>query len=167
MHLSLQSTPVISLQQLLLDVFAYSTDSDILLCGLALHSNDVRPGDAFFALKGFVADGSQYIAAAQAAGAVAVFCEGATFDLVNQGDCVVITVPQLRDKMGMIATYFYAFPSERMCVIGVTGTNGKTSSVYLITHLLHHLGQSAAMLSTLGNGRIDALASSAIYTTIA
>ena len=164
MHLSLQSTPVISLQQLLFDVFAYATDSTILLRGLALHSDVVRPGDAFFALKGSVVDGEQYIPAAQAAGAVAVFCEGLAFDLMNQGDCIVITVPQLRDKMGAIAAYFYGFPSQHMCVIGVTGTNGKTSSVYLMASLLHLLGRSAALLSTLGNGRIDAMASSANTT---
>lgn len=118
---------------------------------LTLDSREVRPGSAFVALAGAATHGLQHAAAANASGAVAVLFEPPT-----PAGCVVpanaTAVPDLRRRLGAMADRFHASPSRALCVVGVTGTNGKTSTVQLVTQALHRSGAAAGSIGTLGAG---------------
>jgi UDP-N-acetylmuramoyl-L-alanyl-D-glutamate--2,6-diaminopimelate ligase len=118
---------------------------------LTLDSRDVREGTAFVALAGASTHGLQHAAAANARGAVAVL-----FEPPAPMDCAVpanaTAVPDLRRNLGAMADRFYSSPSRALRVVGVTGTNGKTSTVQLVTQALHHAGETAGSIGTLGAG---------------
>ncbi len=113
---------------------------------LEFDSRSVVPGTLFFAMRGTQADGHDYIPAAVAAGAVAVVCEklpdpcpaGVTF----------VQVPDSAVALGRIASAFYGDPSCRLKLVGVTGTNGKTTTATLLYHLFRQLGYKAGLIST-------------------
>lgn len=110
-------------------------------------SNSVGEGDAFIACKGLNVDGHTYIPSAVAAGAKTVFCE--TFpDELNQK----VTYIKLDDTIsatGKLASKFYGFPSKKVKVVGVTGTNGKTSIATLLYKLFMQLGYKSGLISTI------------------
>ena len=99
---------------------------DIEISGFALDSRHVQVGEVFVGLPGNDTDGRGYIDQAVGAGAAAVLYESEGWNLQ---DCVVPTIPidNLRQKIGQIASRFYGFPSRALCVIGLTGTNGKNT----------------------------------------
>ena len=120
---------------------------DICVTGVTEDSRAVRPGMIFVAVKGEKSDGHAYIDAAVRAGAVAVVGEQGCGDA-----CPVpyIAVPRPRAAAGEIAHGLAGYPSRDMCVIGVTGTNGKSSIVTLVAHILRECGVNAAAIGTLG-----------------
>src|SRR5690606_11622334 len=105
-------------------------------------------GDLFLAFAGDAVDGHQFIAQAVANGAVAVALEDAT----RMGEFPVsyVQVNQLRWQAGFIASRFYGEPSKSLRVIGVTGTNGKTSITHYIEQLLAATSNECAVIGTLG-----------------
>ncbi len=117
--------------------------------GLAIDSRSVRSGDVFLAYPGESVDGRQFIEQAVARGAVAVIAEQG----YGRADLPVpvIQVAQLRDQISAIADRFYDRPSAAMRVIGVTGTNGKTSCTQLLAQALRLLGKPCGVIGTLGN----------------
>jgi len=122
-----------------------------IVTGLTLNSGAVHTGDAFFALAGASVHGLRFADSALAAGASAVVFEAPAPDglAIPAG---AIGVPQLRGKLGAIADRFYAAPSHALVVVGVTGTNGKTSFVQLLTQALSLHGEIAGSIGTLGAG---------------
>lgn len=120
-----------------------------LVEGLTIDSRKAGKGFAYFALKGVVADGHQYIAAAEAAGAVLIFCE----ELPNEikPDKTYIQVPSTHETVGLVAANFYEHPSRSMKVVGVTGTNGKTTVATLAYRLFSNLGYDCGLISTVRN----------------
>ena len=132
----------------------------IAVRGLQLDSRRVRPGEAFVALRGTQHHGIHFAPQALAAGAVLVLAEApAPLDAPQLPQ--VIWVDELGAQLGSIAARFYGEPSRALRVIGVTGTNGKTSSVQLLTQALELLGRRAASIGTLGaglHGQLDASA---------
>lgn len=123
----------------------------IRVSGLSLDSRAIRPGDAFVALRGSVAHGITFAPAALARGASVVLAESPAppaFDPVAP----VIWLDGLRAQAGHIAARFHGEPSRQLRVLGVTGTNGKTSTVQLLTQALTLLGHRAASIGTLGAG---------------
>lgn len=117
---------------------------DVAVRGVSQDSRSVRPGDLFLAWRGTVSDAHDYVAAAVEAGAVAAVVERP----------VDVDVPQLlvsdgRRAAALAAHHVIGSPSERMAVVGVTGTNGKTTTAILARHLLASRGPAAAM-GTLG-----------------
>ena len=123
----------------------------IRVSGLSLDSRAIRPGDAFVALRGSVAHGITFAPAALARGASVVLAESPAppaFDPVAS----VIWLDGLRAQAGHIAARFHGEPSRQLRVLGVTGTNGKTSTVQLLTQALTLLGHRAASIGTLGAG---------------
>ena len=141
---------------------------DIVVHGLAIDSREVRAGDAFVALEGSRQHGITFAPMALARGAVAVLAERPVVAAASApafsgkaairdsgfaiGAANTVWVDGLRDKLGSIASRFFGDPSGAMTVIGVTGTNGKTSTVHLLAQALHRAGHAVATIGTLGAG---------------
>ena len=137
------------LAQLLPDVPGIAPDLHV--GGLTMDSRSVRAGDAFVAIAGFGAHGLNFVEQARANGAAAIlFDPDASGGLVVPDDA--IAVPDLRARLGALAEAFFAGLTARMPVIGVTGTNGKTSTVQLIVQAWELLGTRAGSIGTLGAG---------------
>ncbi|WP_205757451.1 UDP-N-acetylmuramoyl-L-alanyl-D-glutamate--2,6-diaminopimelate ligase [Lysobacter enzymogenes] len=124
---------------------------DLRIGGLVMDSRAVRAGDAFVAIAGFGAHGLKFVEQARASGAAAILFEPpAPDDLPAPADA--IAVPGLRSRLGEMGDAFHGRPSASMRVVGVTGTNGKTSTVQLIAQAWHLLGVSCGTIGTLGAG---------------
>lgn len=126
---------------------------------LAYDSRRVQDGTLFFCVPGAVADGHDHAAAAVAAGACALIVERELPLPVPQ-----IVVDSCRAAMGPIADVFFGRPSERLLVLGVTGTNGKTTTAYLQHAILAAAGHTAGLLGTIER-RIGGVAEPAQRTT--
>jgi len=124
-------------------------DRQHMVQDLALDSRKVRQGTLFFAVRGAHADGHGFIARAVEAGAVAVVCD--TLPEVIAADVCYIKVPDVTAVMGGIAAVFYDHPSREMKVVGVTGTNGKTTVATLLFQLFQKLGYTCGLISTVAN----------------
>ncbi len=118
--------------------------------GLCMDSRAVVAGDVFVALAGSRGHGMEHAAAALVRGASAVLFEPPA--VPAELPIPVIGVPGLRRKLGTIADRWYGSPSQALTVTGITGTNGKTSTVQLLAQALSLLGRSAATIGTLGAG---------------
>lgn len=120
-------------------------DSEIEIQGLHYDSRSVGPGGLFFGLRGVKSDGCQFLEAAVNGGAVAVVADrpcavaGATF----------VLVPDARRAMSLMAARFYGEPTAGIPVVGITGTNGKTTTSYLIEGVLEQGGIPSAVLGTI------------------
>jgi UDP-N-acetylmuramoyl-L-alanyl-D-glutamate--2,6-diaminopimelate ligase len=125
--------------------------ADLAITGLVQDSRDVQPGDAFVAIAGFGAHGLNFVDAARTAGASAVLFEPpAPAELPAPADA--IAVHGLRARMGGMADQLHGRPSADMTCVGVTGTNGKTSTVQLLAQAWTLRGQLAGTVGTLGSG---------------
>ena len=121
---------------------------DVQLLGATLDSRKVQPGFLYIAMQGEVADGHDYISSAISRGAVAVVCERqSSFDQAGISGWVDIN---LRHCVSTLASTVYQHPSEQLNVIGITGTNGKTSVSYYLLQALRTLGHSCGQIGTLG-----------------
>jgi UDP-N-acetylmuramoyl-L-alanyl-D-glutamate--2,6-diaminopimelate ligase len=118
---------------------------DAELSGLTHDSRRIRPGWGFFAVPGASADGHLYAPAAVAAGAAALVVER-LLDL----DVPQLVVPSVRQAMGPLAAAFYGYPSEKLSVVGVTGTNGKTTTCRLLSAAMEAEGWRTGEIGTLG-----------------
>lgn len=138
----------------------------IEITDLTLDSRAVKPGSVFFALAGSQQHGLQFVPEAIAKGAAVIVWEpsAATLAANFAANISVIAVPHLREWLGVIADRFFDSPSAQLAVAAVTGTNGKTTSAYLIPAALSALRRNAGYAGTLGYGHIDALKTSA-HTT--
>lgn len=135
--------------------------------GLNLDSRTVVRGEAFVALRGTQAHGLMFAAAAAERGAAVILAEPlAANETLGAAETTVPTVyvDDLRARLGDIAARFYAHPGAALNVIGVTGTNGKTSIVQLLAQALTALGRRSASIGTLGAGVHGALVSGARTT---
>jgi UDP-N-acetylmuramoyl-L-alanyl-D-glutamate--2,6-diaminopimelate ligase len=119
---------------------------------LATDSRVVMPGDTFVAYPGGQADGRQFIAQAIANGANAVIYEAHNFVWSEAWQVPHLAVHDLRHHAGEIASRVYGEPSRKLWMIGVTGTNGKTSCSHWIAQSFSALGKKSALVGTLGNG---------------
>lgn len=128
-------------------------------------SRQVVPGALFLAYPGVHSDGRKYIAQAVAAGASAVlwdnqdFAWDAAINVANAG------VSQLKNQVAQIAAEFYQYPSRQLDVIGVTGTNGKTSVSQWIAQAMQVLGKKTAVIGTIGSGFADASGNGLVETS--
>ncbi|MBF7142794.1 MULTISPECIES: UDP-N-acetylmuramoyl-L-alanyl-D-glutamate--2,6-diaminopimelate ligase [Pseudomonas] len=125
---------------------------DPLIRELALDSRDVRPGDLFLAVPGARVDGRAHIADALVRGAAAVAYEAQGATVLPLTDTPLIPVRGLAGQLSAIAGRFYSEPGRHLRLIGVTGTNGKTSVTQLIAQALDHLGLPCGLIGTLGSG---------------
>lgn len=124
----------------------------MMVNGLTLDSRQVQRGDAFFALRGTQAHGITFAAGAVQRGARVVLAEAPAVDDPRALEVPVLWIDRLHEQVGEIAARFYQRPSESLRVVGVTGTNGKTSCVQLLAQALTLLGHRTASIGTLGAG---------------
>lgn len=135
------------LKQLLSDVEVRGNyHRELKITGVAYDSRKVKPGYLFVAIEGFKVDGHDYINQAREAGAVALIVEKEGF---NQIDC--LKVDSSRKALSIISNNFYNHPTREIGLIGVTGTNGKTSITYIVRDLLIAMGQKYGVIGTIGN----------------
>jgi UDP-N-acetylmuramoyl-L-alanyl-D-glutamate--2,6-diaminopimelate ligase len=132
--------------------------------GLQTDSRRVQPGDLFLAVPGMVMDGRDYIGDAVASGAVAIVYETGDGFALRAAPVPVFGVSGLRHQIGIVAERFYGSPSRRLVVIGVTGTNGKTTCTQLLAQALDQPPRRCAVIGTLGYGFPGALNAS-MHTT--
>jgi UDP-N-acetylmuramoyl-L-alanyl-D-glutamate--2,6-diaminopimelate ligase len=130
----------------------------VTVTGVEQRSTHVRPGDLFVGVVGAKAHGAGFAAAAVAAGAVAVLTDPAGADLLADAELgvPVLVHGEPRAVLGELSALAYGNPSERLLVVGVTGTSGKTTTSYLVEAGLVAGGHSAALIGTIGtriNGR--------------
>ena len=121
--------------------------AEIEIAGLTYDSRTAGEGYCFFAVAGTVVDGHNYIAKAVESGAKAVICQHIPDD-VAECDCTFVVVEDTNAAMGTIASNFYGNPSHELKVVGVTGTNGKTTIATLLYDLVHSMGYKAGLIST-------------------
>ncbi len=124
---------------------------------LVSDSRAVQFGDTFVAYPGTQADGRGFIAQAIERGANAVIWEAHGFHWDAEWNVPNLAVHDLRHQAGMLADRIYGQPSHHLWVVGVTGTNGKTSCSHWLSKTFNALGRKSALLGTLGNGFPDAL----------
>ncbi len=137
-----------TLDQITADIIAERKSiPSIAVRGIAIHSDEVQPGDLFVAIPGTNCDGHDFIPQALAKGAVAI--------LSNGRDLESLPVPQIkspnpRQALSKVAAAFYRYPSRDLTVVGITGTNGKTTTASILTHILNQAGYKVAQVGTLG-----------------
>lgn len=146
-----------SLGELLAGLCDVSAYAGLEISGVALHTDFVAPGYLFVALG----NGINHLQTAQDRGATAVLCATAPDHPVN---LPIIISPALSSQLGCIGAKFYGDPSQQLKVIGITGTNGKTSCSQLIAEGLAHHGMSCGVIGTVGYGFIHALTPSSLTT---
>jgi UDP-N-acetylmuramoyl-L-alanyl-D-glutamate--2,6-diaminopimelate ligase len=125
--------------------------ADLSVTGLVMDSRVVRPGDAFVAIAGFGAHGLGFVEQARAAGASAILFEPPAPEALP-APADAIAVPNLRARLGEMADRFHGRATADMAVVGVTGTNGKTSTVQLLAQAWTLLGTTCGTIGTLGAG---------------
>ena len=140
----------------LLDADGGAAPAGVIVTDLTLDSRSVRPGGAFVALPGTRTHGVGFAAQAVAAGARAVLWEPVAGVAAPRlpANVVALAIGDLTRKLGGIADRFFDAPSAAVRVLGVTGTNGKTTTAHVIAEALQRVGESSAYAGTLGVGRI-------------
>ncbi|SEQ92957.1 UDP-N-acetylmuramoylalanyl-D-glutamate--2,6-diaminopimelate ligase [Solimonas aquatica] len=137
----------------------------VTVSGLQLDSRRIARGELFLACRGSGnTHGLQHLAQAQARGAVALAWEPAPQVEAPQTSLPQVAVPALARRAGEIAARFYGQPGEALFCTGITGTDGKTSTAYLLAQALETLGQPCGYIGTIGLGRVGAL-DTATHTT--
>ena len=138
---------------------AVSGPSGIDISAVCCDSRKVTPGAAFIAVRGFAGDGHEFIASAIEKGASAVLYEDEEalrgqlegLDGAVREKVALVRVPDSRYAVAMAADAFYGHPSRSLTLVGITGTNGKTTTVTLLYHLFTNLGYRCGLLSTIAN----------------
>ena len=133
--------------------------SAVLIRELTLDSRKVRPGDLFLAVPGLAQDGRVHIADAVARGAAAVAYEAQGAAAMSAQSAELLPIRGLAGQLSAIAGRFYGEPSRGVRLVGVTGTNGKTSVSQLLAQALDRLGEHCGIVGTLGTGFHGALQS--------
>lgn len=139
------------LQDILTDITPLKKQGDMAMPINSLHidSRRVEQGSMFFAVRGTLSDGHAFIGTALEKGATAIVCETLPDSL--QDGVAYIQVKDTAAVVGVVANTFYDYPSEKLKVVGVTGTNGKTTTATLLYKLFEGLGYKCGLLSTIQN----------------
>ena len=117
--------------------------------GIEIDSRKIEAGNLFIAMRGTQVDGHAYIAKAQEMGATAVACESLPEEPAS--DVTYLLYPNTEEVAGVLATQFYGNPTSRLKLVGVTGTNGKTTIATLLYHMFRRMGYKCGLCSTVCN----------------
>ena len=127
-----------------LDVRELHADPELDITGISYDSRTTQPGELFVAVTGFAADGHKFIPKAVERGAAAILCERAP-----EADIPYVVAGSTRRALALVSAAWFGHPADRMTMIGVTGTNGKTTSTYLLKHILEQtLGAKVGLVGT-------------------
>jgi UDP-N-acetylmuramoyl-L-alanyl-D-glutamate--2,6-diaminopimelate ligase len=126
-----------------------SGDPQVVVRDICLDSRRVAEGSAFVAIRGVAVDGHAFIEKAVAAGARTVVCE--TLPETRADEVTYVQVADTHAAAGRMAAAFYGHPSQQMQVVGITGTNGKTTTATLLYELFEALGEQCGLISTVRN----------------
>jgi len=130
-----------------IDYLEIHADPETEINSVCYDSRQAGEGSLFVAVRGFSTDGHKYIPSVAAKGAAAVMCEA-----VPECDIPYILVNDCRKGLALASAAFFGYPSRKMRMIGITGTNGKTTSSYLIKHILESKhGEKLGLIGTNGN----------------
>ena len=124
-------------------------DAGIDVTGVKIDSRQVSSGSLFVAVRGTQVDGHQFISKAVEQGAKAVMCENLPDSLADGVTYVQVTSTE--DAVGPVATQFYGDPTSKLKLVGVTGTNGKTTIATLLYNMFRKFGHKCGLLSTVCN----------------
>ena len=127
-----------------------SGPGDVRVTGVSLDSRAVRPGDLYAALPGANVHGAAFTAGAVEAGAVAVLTDAAGADRIGRDgiEVPVVVVDRPRSALGRVSALVYGTADLRLRMVGITGTNGKTTTAYLLTSALEALGRRTGLIGT-------------------
>jgi len=120
------------------------------ITGITHNTKSVEPGDLFVALNGEKNHGAQFVAEAKANGAVAVLSDSQGEKLITDKDLAIVSIENPRHKLGEISAFVFGNPSDSLKVFGITGTNGKTTSAWLMRAGLEKCGIPTSLLGTAG-----------------
>lgn len=125
--------------------------ADLQVTGVTGDSRDVQPGDLYVGVPGASVHGAQFATAAQEAGAIAILTDLAGQHLVaeQEVDLPILLSADPRADMAAVATAVYGHPDRNLCLFATTGTNGKTSTTFMIDSALRHLGHTTGRLGTI------------------
>ena len=129
-----------------------TADMEMEITRISYDSRTTAPGDVFVAMTGFATDGHAYIGKAVAAGAAAVVCERPPED----SSVPYVLVENSRRALAVMAANYYGHPADSMTMVAVTGTNGKTTTTYLLKAILEQeLGAKVGLIGTIQNEIMD------------
>ena len=137
-------------------------EMELNIQNIRFDSRTVTTGSVFVATRGTASDGHEYISAAIEKGALAIVCEEIPAE--TSQDITYIKVENSSDALGKMASAWYGYPSKKLILVGVTGTNGKTTIVTLLYQLFRQLGHKSGLLSTVCN-YVNDLPVEATHTT--
>lgn len=120
---------------------------DVEIRGISCHSNEIQKGFLFTCIKGFKYDGHSFLSEAKHKGAIAALIEN---KVPKKWGLTLVRVKDSRKATAAAAAKFYDYPSSKLTLIGITGTNGKTTTTYLIESILKSRGEKVGRLSTIG-----------------
>ena len=130
-----------------LEILQLHADEQMEITGVQYDSRQVKAGELFVAVSGFQTDGHKYIEKAAQSGAVCTVCEREP-----ETDIPYVLVPDARAALAALGANWYGHPADSMCMIGITGTNGKTTSTYLLKHILEKtVGAKVGLIGTIQN----------------
>ena len=133
-------------------------DTDVEITGVNIDFRQVQNGHLFVAIKGINADGQKEVSKAIKKGAKTVLCEelpkGINRGTADKTGVTYIQVLSVEEAVGPVATVFYGEPSKKLKLVGVTGTNGKTTIATSLYNLFRKLGHKCGLISTVSNYKI-------------
>ena len=142
---------MMKLEQLLSNIKPLATEGklDVDITGVNIDSRKIQPGHLFVAMRGTQTDGHAFIPKALEMGATAILCE--VMPEERKEGVTYIQVTSTEEAVGPVATMFYGEPSKRLKLVGVTGTNGKTTIATLLYNMFRQFGHRCGLLSTVCN----------------
>lgn len=147
-------------KELLKDICEVPDNMNYTITGLTLDSRQVKPGDLFFACQGTQLDGRQFIEQAFNKGACVVLAENNETNVEKK----IIGIKNLKEKISKISANFYDYPAKKLNMIGITGTNGKTSCSHFIAQALTQLNKPCGIIGTLGSGMYGSVKAGTLTT---
>jgi len=132
-----------------LNVLESKGDMERNISGVQIDSRQITDGNLFIAVRGTVADGHNYIDKALELGATAILCETIPEEVKEK--VTYIRVENTEREVGQVATTFYGNPTSKMKLVGVTGTNGKTTIATVLYEMFRFMGHKVGLLSTVCN----------------
>ncbi|ERI91286.1 UDP-N-acetylmuramoyl-L-alanyl-D-glutamate--2,6-diaminopimelate ligase [Clostridiales bacterium oral taxon 876 str. F0540] len=122
--------------------------ADININKMQYDSRNVEENDIFFCIQGFKVDGHKYAQKAADSGATVIVCE----NIVSiESDCTIVKVPDSRKALAIASSNYFGEPSKKLKMIGITGTNGKTTSTYMMKAILEEAGYKVGLVGTIAN----------------